>query len=43
MDKIQEIEEKETVADTGTRIAVEKIEKDLQRLLQDIEALKQSQ
>lgn len=43
MDKIQEIEEKETVADTGTRAAVEKIEKDIQRLLQDIEALKQSQ
>ena len=43
MDKIQEIEEKETAADTGTRAAVEKIEKDLQRLMQDIEALKKSQ
>ena len=43
MDKIQEIEEKETVADTGTRAAVEKIEKDLQRLMQDIEILKRSQ
>lgn len=43
VDKIHEIEQKETVADTGTRAAVEKIEKDLQRLLQDIEALKRSQ
>ena len=40
MDKIQEIEEKETVADTGTRAAVEKIEKDLQRLMEDIKAFK---
>ncbi len=43
MDKIQEIEEKETVADTGTRAAVEKIEKDLQRLMEDIKALKGAQ
>src|SRR3989338_2349787 len=42
MDKIQEIEEKETVADTGTRAAVEKIEKDLQRLMEDIKMLKGS-
>ncbi|MBI4225250.1 MAG: DUF1003 domain-containing protein [Candidatus Sungbacteria bacterium] len=40
VDKIHEIEQKETVADTGTRAAVEKIEKDLQRLMEDIKVLK---
>ncbi len=42
IDKIQEKEEQETVIESGTRKAIEKIERDLGTLLQDIENLKQS-
>lgn len=43
IDKIQEKEEQEAAADTGARRALESIEKDLQKLLTDIEALKRTQ
>jgi peptidoglycan hydrolase CwlO-like protein len=42
IDKIQEKDEQETVMETGTRKAIEKIERDLGILLRDIETLKQS-
>jgi len=42
IDKIQEKDEQETVVESGTRKAIEKIERDLGTLLKDIETLKQS-
>lgn len=43
IDKIQEKEEQEIAADTSARRALESIEKDVQKLLVDIEALKRTQ
>lgn len=43
IDKIQEKEEQEAVADTSARRALESIEKDVQKLLTDIETLKRAQ
>lgn len=43
IDKIQEKDEQETEMESGTRKAIEKIERDLGTLLKDIETLKQSQ
>ena len=42
IDKIQEKDEEETAMESGTRKAIEKIERDLGTLLKDIETLKQS-